>query len=125
MDLKDFVSKSLLSIVEGVAEAQAKAGDLGAQINPGGLMRNIAKVEDNSIWDKRTNNYARTVKFDVAVTAEDGTATNAKIGVLSGVFNLGAGGASENKNAVVSRLQFSVPVLFPVAKVPPASGQDA
>ena len=125
MDLKDFVSKSLLSIVEGVAEAQAKAGDLGAQINPGGLMRNIAKVEDNSIWDKRTNNYARTVKFDVAVTAEDGTATNAKIGVLSGVFNLGAGGASENKNAVVSRLQFSVPVLFPVAKVPTASGQDA
>ena len=125
MDLKDFVSKSLLSIVEGVAEAQAKAGDLGAQINPGGLMRNIAKVEDNSIWDKRTNNYARTVKFDVAVTAEDGTATNAKIGVLSGVFNLGAGGASENKNAVVSRLQFSVPVLFPVAKVPTVSGHDA
>ena len=125
MDLKDFVSKSLLSIVEGVAEAQSKSGALGAQINPGGLMRNVAKVEDNSIWDKRTNNYARTVKFDVAVTAEDGTATNAKIGVLSGVLNLGAAGASENKTAVVSRLQFSVPVLFPVAGVPTEPGEDA
>lgn len=125
MDLKDFVSKSLLSIAEGVADAQAKAGELGAQINPGGLTRNIANVEDNSIWDRKTNNYARTVKFDVAVTAEDGTATSAKIGVLSGVLNLGAGGASENKNAVVSRLQFSVPILFPVAKAPATPGQDA
>jgi hypothetical protein len=116
MDLKEFVAKSLLSITEGVVEAQKKALEHGALVNPGGLTRNISNVEDNAIWDKTTNNYARLVKFDVAVTAEEGTATNAKIGVLSGVLNLGAGGESENKNAVVSRLQFSVPVLFPVSK---------
>lgn len=81
-------------------------------------MRNIVKVEDNSIWDNTTNNYARTVSFDIAVTAEEGTATNAKIGVLSGVFSLGANGASENKNAAVSRIQFTVPILFPVSQVP-------
>lgn len=118
MELKEFVSQSLLSITEGVTDAQKKANEHGAFVNPGGLMRNVSKVEDNSIWDNTTNNYARTVAFDIAVTAEEGTATNAKIGVLSGVFNLGANGASENKNAVVSRIQFSVPILFPVSQVP-------
>ena len=76
MDLKEFVSETLLSIITGVADAQKKAKDLGAFVNPGGLMRNINNVSDNAIWDNTTNNYAQQVSFDVAVTAED-TATGA------------------------------------------------
>ena len=113
MELKNFISQALTSIVEGVVEAQKKAEPHGAFINPGGLTRTV-KASDDALWDNATNNFARMVNFDVAVTVEEGTKTNAKIGVVAGVFNLGAGGASENKELAVSRIQFGVPLLLPV-----------
>lgn len=118
MELKQFISQALISIIEGVVEAQNYTKDNGAFINPGGLTRTTKSISDDAIWDNRTNNFARLVSFDVAVTVEDATKTNAKIGVVAGIFNLGAGGASENKELAVSRIQFAVPVLLPVAELP-------
>jgi hypothetical protein len=115
LELKTFISEALTSIVEGVVDAQAKTAQHGAFINPGGLTRTTKAVSDDAIWDNSTNNFARLVSFDVAVTVEEGSKTNAKIGVVAGVFNLGAGGASENKERAVSRIQFAVPVLLPVS----------
>lgn len=118
MELKSFVSQALSSIVEGVVEAQATASKHGASINPSGLMRSTQTVSTDAVWDNTTNNYARLVSFDVAVTVEEGTTTNAKIGVVAGILNLGAGGASANKEQAVSRIQFAVPVLLPVVAGP-------
>jgi hypothetical protein len=118
MELKNFISQALASIVEGVVEAQAAAKKHGACVNPGGLMRSTQSISTDAVWDNTTNNYARLVSFDVAVTVEEGTTTNAKIGVVSGILNLGAGGASANKEQAVSRIQFSVPVLLPVVEGP-------
>ena len=121
MELKQFISQALTSIVEGVVEAQDQTREHGAFINPGGLMRVVKSISNDAIWDNRTNNFARLVSFDVAVTTEEGTTTNAKIGVVAGVFNLGAGGASANKELAVSRIQFAVPVLLPVTELPSAA----
>lgn len=117
MDLKDFVSQTLTSILEGVADAQNKAGEMNAFVNPGGLMRNASNIADNSIWDNRTNNFAQHVKFDVAVTAEDSATGGAKIKVLSGILGGELGGEKANKNSIVSRVQFAVPVLLPAQDV--------
>ena len=57
MDLKEFVSETLVSIVDGIKDAQQKSHDLGASVNPGGLMRNTQSIIANSIWDNRNNNY--------------------------------------------------------------------
>lgn len=113
MELKNFISQALTSIVEGVIDAQQKTVAHGAFVNPGGLTRTTQSTSSDAIWDHTDNNIARLVSFDVAVTVEEGTKTNAKIGVVAGVLNLGAGGASENKELAVSRIQFSVPVLLP------------
>lgn len=113
MDLKDFVSQTLISIVEGVRESQEAAKENGAFINPGGLMRNTGNISDNSIWDNRTNNYAQHVTFDVAVTAEDSSTGGAKVKVLAGILGGDVGGEKGNKNSVASRVQFTVPVLLP------------
>jgi hypothetical protein len=118
MDLKTFVSQALTSIVEGVAEAQAATAKHNAFVNPGGLMRSTQSVSTDAVWDNTSNNYARLVNFDVAVTAEEGTSTNAKIGVVTGLLGLSAGGASQNREQAVSRIQFSVPVLLPVVPGP-------
>jgi len=117
MDLKEFVSETLVSIVDGIKDAQDKSGELGAAINPGGLMRNTTSVENNAVWDNRDNNYAQPVTFDIAITAEDSAHGGAKVKVLSGIFGGELGGEKGSKNVLASRVQFSVPVLFPTEKI--------
>ncbi len=125
MELKDFISTTLTAIIDGVVDAQEKVQSKGAHINPGGLMRTTSKISENSIWDNKSNNFARMVEFDVALTVEDGSKTNAKVGVVAGVFNLAAGGESANKQLAVNRVQFSIPVLFPVSHLPETARQPS
>lgn len=113
MDLKDFISETLLSIISGVTDAQAKARELDAHVNPAGLSRNSTKVSDNAIWDNTNNNYARLVTFDVAVTAEDTAKAGAKVKVIAGIFGADAGAETGSKNSLASRVQFTVPILLP------------
>lgn len=113
MELKEFVSQTLISIIEGVTDAQKKSEEHAALVNPGGLMRNTSNVSANSIWDNRNNNYAQSVSFDIAVTAEDTATGGAKIKVLAGILGGDVGGEKGNKNSVASRIQFSVPILLP------------
>lgn len=113
MDLKEFVSETLISIITGVTEAQEKANEYGAFVNPAGLMRSTSNVSNNAVWDNSTNNYAQSIAFDVAVTAEDSGKGGAKVKVLSGIIGGELGGEKSNKNSVASRVQFSIPILFP------------
>ncbi len=117
MDLKEFVSETILSIIAGVTDAQEKAQEHGAHVNPGGLTRNTKNIADNSIWDNSTNNYAQQVSFDVAVTAEDSAKGGAKVKVLSGILGGDIGGEKGNKNVIASRVQFMVPVLLPAQDI--------
>lgn len=118
MELKDFVSNTISEIIEGIVAAQARVQAHGAFVNPGNLMRSTQDVGQSALWDNRNNNYARPISFDVALTVEEGTNTEAKVGVVAGILNLGAGGASENKQLAVNRVQFTVPVLFPANNLP-------
>jgi hypothetical protein len=118
MELKAFVATTLTAIVEGIVEAQGRALELGAHVNPGGLMRGTTTVQENSLWDNRDNNYARSVSFDVALTVEEDRSMSARVGVVAGIFNAGADGSSGNKQLAVNRIQFSVPVLFPATSLP-------
>lgn len=118
MELKQFISQTLTSIVEGVAEAQAQTEAHGAFVNPGGLMRTTKSISNDAIWDNRNNNFARLVNFDVAVTIEESAGTGGKIGVATGLLNLGAGGESTNRTSAANRIQFSVPLLLPTTELP-------
>ena len=113
MELKNFVSQALADIVEGVVEAQKLAAQHGALVNPGKLTRSTQAVSTDAVWDNTTNNYARVVSFDVAVSVEEEERAKAKIGVVAGIFNAGANGEMASKERALSRIQFTVPVLFP------------
>lgn len=118
MELKIFIATTLAAIVEGVVEAQKRVQPHGAHVNPGGLMRTTKSISPDALWDNRTNNMARVVSFDVALTEEESASTGAKAGVeVLSVVKLGAGGASENKESTVSRVQFSIPLLLPHGEV--------
>jgi hypothetical protein len=127
MDLKEFVSETLISIISGVTDAQVRAEEIGAKINPSGLNKNYNKGSDNAVWDESNNNYAQTIAFDVAVTAEDNEKAGAKVKVIAGIFGADANAEKGTKNSLVTRVQFSVPVLLPPHDInkPTAKGQGS
>lgn len=53
------------------------------------------------------------IEFDIAVTASEGSEAKAGIGVFSGVIGLGTQAKMEGSNATLSRIKFSIPVLYP------------
>ncbi|KKL18993.1 hypothetical protein LCGC14_2469950 [marine sediment metagenome] len=112
MELNEFVENALSQLLQGVSAAQSKAAEIGGEINP--------RINDNNQTKLGFLNSsglsASIVKFDVALTASEGSGTKAGISVLGGAVNLGAGGQSSNENSVVSRIQFSVPIVLPSSR---------
>lgn len=119
MDLKDFVASSLQQIAEGIIQANENLKETSAIVNPAEITVN----SDSSQAYGRTrpssnpaNNDSRVVEkvsFDVAVTIQEGTQTDAGIKVSVMSIGLGAGGKSENTSGSESRISFSVPMVFP------------
>jgi len=113
MELKEFVSEALLQIISGIQDAQGKIGESNAEISPKYSNRQQAMLDEHKILFSSKNNVIQYVGFDVAVTASEGTGTKAGVGVLAGVLNLGASGASNQESQTASRINFSVPVTLP------------
>lgn len=87
MELKDFVKKVLIDLVQGVEEARSEA------------------VRDMKLFDKE----GRTVEFDIAVTVEDVNKNSGKAGIRVLQFIEGdADVAKETRNSTVSRVKFGI-----------------
>lgn len=110
MDLKTFISSSLVQIVEGVQDAQRQAPGL---INPA-LAQEQGSLEKMKVLTSRAGKPVRDVEFDVAVTiAKEGEA-KAEIGVVAAWLGKASAGASvKDTDQAVSRLKFIVPVALP------------
>lgn len=111
MDLREFVTETLVQIVEGVRDAHAQARERGAQVNPHlSTSAELAVKHGILIADGQA---AQLVQFGVALTAKEGTGTKGGIGVVAGVFNLGTTGQSQAETSSLSRVKFSVPLVLP------------
>ncbi len=111
MKLQDFISETLREILGGIREAQAFAAETGGRVMPA----NATFRSDQGLlmWDKTDGTPIQMIEFDVAVTTIEGTATKGGIGVFVGAIGLGSQGQSTATNQSVSRIKFSVPVVFP------------
>jgi hypothetical protein len=116
MNLKEFVTESLVEIVSGISDAQARLVGSDAQVSPKvkSLFTQSQTGGTNMAlgWDSR-GGVIQVVEFDVAVTATEGTETKGGIGVVAGIFALGSQGKSEETNQSISRIRFKVPISFP------------
>jgi len=116
MNLRDFVSETLVEIVTGISDAQSRLTDSGAQVSP--QIRNLFTQSQTGGtnmalgWDTN-GGLIQVVDFDVAVTTTEGTETKGGIGVVAGIFALGSQGKSEESNQSISRIKFKVPISFP------------
>jgi hypothetical protein len=115
MTVKEFVEDTLVQIVEGVQAAQNRIDKTGAAINRIGMTLQFAQLQGRR-YDPKTGEIEELVQFDIALTNESGTGTKGGVGVFLGTVNLGTQGQSTNKDSSVSRVQFSVPIVYPRTK---------
>ena len=119
MELNDFISQSLIQIMDGVIEAQRHAKEIGARVNP--INTHLA---DNMKTYKMTRGIptaGQQIDFDIAVTIASGGELEGSIdGEIKGTLVVVgadlAGNASTSQfdtSSVISRVRFSVPVFLP------------
>jgi len=113
VDLKEFVSETLLQIVNGVADAQIQATTAGARVNPRlvGGQTHAAGLG----FLASSHGPAQIVQFDVALTVKEGSGTKGGIGIVAGIVSLGSSGQSSAENSSISRVKFNVPLTLPEA----------
>ena len=117
MELKDFISTTLVQIVKGVEEASEDLLDSDAIVNP--INVNPDRTENILIYgyyNPDAQIYSRPVQkieFDIAVIVEQGKETKGSFGIQVGSIGIGTQGRSESGNSSVSRIQFTIPMLLP------------
>ena len=107
MELRDFVTESLVQIQEGVQEAIHRIMRSPSQ--------NAGKI--NPLWTDRTGSsswrdYVQKVEFDVAVTVTDKQGREGKAGIkVFEVAELGGGSSKSTEQSSVSRIKFTIPIV--------------
>lgn len=114
MELKDFVKETLVQIASGVEESIAAVRESGGYVNPAAKI-DISKSDGSHFSSLSTGQNVFLIDFDVAVTVEENTGSNAEAKLkVASLLSLGAGGNSENKSSATNRIHFKVPLGLPV-----------
>lgn len=117
MELREFVKTALTEIMNGVKDAQLGAknpseGQVTPSVLQQGTSSGVLNVPTGCLLSAQKQ-FIQSVKFDVAVTIEQGTETKGGIGIFMGAVGLGSQGESTTSQTSVSRIKFEVPVSFP------------
>lgn len=114
MELDEFISVTLKSIIKSINDSKEYAESNGAIINPILMEREFDK--STSIWRKDGEDGRRgltKIDFDVAVTASNEEGSKVGGGLKIQVFNLGASASESEINQTTSRIKFSLDVALP------------
>ncbi|EOG6897093.1 hypothetical protein [Flavobacterium psychrophilum] len=103
MELDTFITKTINSIVKGVAESRDFATENGASVNPKMMSR----------FDGSGRTTITNLEFDVAITSSIEKETGINGGIS--VFNVSVGGKASDKGLEhsLSRVKFSVSIVLP------------
>jgi len=114
MELKDFVSKTLSQIIEGVKDAQIQAVKHGAKVNPTltfNDMNNFRTYMVTPISNGASPIFM--VDFDVAIIASESEGINGGGGLNVAAIRIGAQGESISNKTLESRVKFMIPITLP------------
>jgi hypothetical protein len=110
MELKEFISGTLIEIVEAVHVANENLKDKNAVISPS------IRHGDGTPNDFGASPYVERVEFDVAVTASDQKTAGIGVGIRVLGAKLGGDGKTVEESQSVSRIKFSIPLMLPQNK---------
>ncbi len=108
MELKDFISKTLIDFSEGVIDAQNALADKGVMINPTMGENGYVAIHNGS------SRAVQNVRFNVEVAVEENTSVSGSVKiVVASIFGAGSSLANDNKQKGVSTITFEVPISLP------------
>ena len=114
MDLKHFIQTAVTQIIEGVLAAQAAAAAHRVAVNPAIEQSPRGNPAAQTPDGSRLSN----ISFDVAVTGVEGSVAQGggKLQV-AGSWSARAGAETSASGDRCTRLQFSLPIAFPEARL--------
>jgi hypothetical protein len=113
MDLRDFVSETLIQIIDGVRAAQEHASQVSAEINPSNIQH--FGGDNNQFFRPAglVGKYGHIVEFDIALTpVNEEQAKGGGFEILS-VLDAGVQGKAETSNNATNRIHFAIPIIMP------------
>ena len=109
MELKDFITETLTQMMEGVKNAQEKAKEVGAIVNP--------EANDSSKHYIEVGNEhiasIQNVEFEIALTASTTEETKKGINVAFAAIELGRGKGNNEQNSAINKIKFEIPIVLP------------
>jgi hypothetical protein len=114
MEVKEFVSATIIEIIEGVCMAQEYAAKHGAVVNAGPVSGGWSQPED--YMDAYVLAEPQEISFDLQVTEQDSIEANHKVAVVFAPIGGGANSKDNSSTISANRVSFSVSVAFPKQK---------
>ena len=115
--LEDFISQSLIQIINGVKAAQAHAKEHNAEIISN-RMNTINSSSGSTVYmDQNEYIYPQvfqSIEFDIAVTASSHGGIKGGMGIVIPVIGIGYNATKTNENSSISRIKFSIPIVLPM-----------
>lgn len=114
MELKNFISDTLIQIAEGVKDSQSRYKELGGKVVPKGFRH----MNGNINWGKENpmNGDASIlcdVSFEVALKSGEKSNEGAGVSVLFGAIGLGGKHEGEINSTSLTSVKFNIPVSLP------------
>ena len=110
MELKEFITQTLININQGILDAQERTKDSGFLINPKNYKQNNDKnyeVSDGSL------SPIQDIEFNIVVNVTEGKDSKIAVGAFTGIFTGGVSNTNQNNNSTQTTIKFNLPVQFP------------
>ena len=110
MELKDFITQTLININQGIIDAQEQTKDSDIKINP----KNFKQDKyNNYIQYNGAPPTVQEIEFNVVVNVSEGNDSKIAVGVFSGFVSGGASNTDKTNNSTQSTIKFTLPIQFP------------
>lgn len=114
MELKQFITETIVQICGGIEDAQIELAKRGSEAI---VNTNMTFAEGGALVTGGRRRSVEFVEFDVAILANEGTETKAGIGLtVASLLKLDAGGKSTESSGRESRIKFKIPMSYPMHK---------
>src|ERR1035437_3617167 len=121
MNLDEFISESFKGIIKGVKDAQPFAKQNTAIINPDVEKNKISSGARVKFYDNKDGaRIVSDIDFDIAVTIVNQKENGIGGGITVLGIALGGKQATRNNDEIVSRIKFTVSIVFPDSKPEPS-----
>lgn len=113
MELSEFITGTLTSIVNGVKNAQEATKGENAMISPP-----VSWVGDKKAYltTHQTGKTASIIKFDVSLSVQESKKEGAKAGIFVSFAGASVNHDTTKGSSSLSRIQFEIPVVWPLQK---------